>query len=54
MKVCRKCGSKYFGGEVFCSLDGEPLGDQAGAPGDAPAQARPEHTDPFIGKQIEK
>jgi serine/threonine-protein kinase len=56
MKVCRKCGAKYFGGEVFCSLDGEPLhGRSTSGLMDTVRQGSAEDgEDPFLGKRIEK
>ncbi len=64
MKACRKCGAKYFGGEVFCSIDGEPLLDRPDGPvppgGQAQAQGTQDESksasppDPFVGQHIEK
>ncbi len=53
MKICKKCGAKYFGGEVFCSLDGEPLHGRrtSGLMDTVRAQSS---DDPFVGRRIEK
>jgi len=57
MKVCKKCGAKYFGGEVFCSLDGEPLFDpRLGELAQTIRKQQEGQTDgdSFVGRRIEK
>ena len=53
MKVCKKCGAKYFGGEVFCSLDGEPLHGRSTS-GLMDTVKAPSSDDTFVGRRIEK